>query len=414
MLQKILIIGYVWPEPNSSAAGRRMMQLIAVFLSQGWEVVFASPAQESAHKYPLEELGVHSCSIELNSESFDIYVKELAPTMVLFDRFMMEEQFGWRVAQNCPDAMRVLDTEDLHCLRKARENAVKEGRKFENSDLNSSLAIREIASMYRCDLSLLISSYEMALLENYFKVPQNILAYVPFMMDEISANTLEHTPTFAERNHFVTIGSFLHAPNWDCVRYLKSEIWPELRQKNPKAEMHVYGSYPNQKAMQLHNPKERFLIKGWAKDAHEVVKNARVCLAPLRFGAGMKGKLLEAMVCGTPSVTSEIGSEAMHADLPWNGFIENEQEDFVNAATRLYNNENVWVQAQKNGISIVNKVYAKEKIGKQLVQRIKDVHGDLSAHRRQNFTGSMLLHHSMKSTEYMSRWIVEKNKNHKD
>jgi hypothetical protein len=59
-------------------------------------------------------------------------------------------------------------------------------------------------------------------------------------------------------------------------------------------------------------------------------------------------------------------------------------------------------------------VYAKEKIGKQLVQRIKDVHGDLSAHRRQNFTGSMLLHHSMKSTEYMSRWIVEKNKNHKD
>lgn len=411
MLQKILIIGYVWPEPNSSAAGSRMMQLISVFLSQGWEVVFASPAQESVYKYPLEALGVHSCSIELNSDSFDTYVKELAPTMVLFDRFMMEEQFGWRVSQNCPDALRVLDTEDLHCLRKAREKAVKQGRAFETSDLNSSIALREIASIYRCDLSFMISSYEMALLEGHFKVPKNILVYVPFLRNEISLETMERTPSFAERNHFITVGSFLHAPNLDAVRYLKTEIWPELRKKNPKAEMHVYGSYPTQKAMQLHNPKERFLVKGWAKDAQEVVKKARVCLSPLRFGAGMKGKLLEAMICGTPSVTSKIGAEAMHADLPWNGFVEDTREDFIKAASQLYNEEKKWLSAQKNGISIVNTVYSKKIIGKQLVQRIEDTQQNLNAHRVQNFTGAMLLHHSMKSTEFMSRWIVEKNKN---
>lgn len=411
MVQKILIIGYVWPEPNSSAAGSRMMQLISVFLSQCWEVVFASPAQESVHKYPLEALGVHSCSIELNSDSFDTYVKELAPTMVLFDRFMMEEQFGWRVSQNCPDALRVLDTEDLHCLRKAREKAVKQGRTFETSDLNSSIALREIASIYRCDLSFMISSYEMALLEGHFKVPKNILVYVPFLRNEISLETMERTPSFAERNHFITVGSFLHAPNLDAVRYLKTEIWPELRKKNPKAEMHVYGSYPTQKAMQLHNPKERFLVKGWAKDAQEVVKKARVCLSPLRFGAGMKGKLLEAMICGTPSVTSKIGAEAMHADLPWNGFVEDTLEGFIKAASQLYNEEKKWLSAQKNGISIVNTVYSKKRIGKQLVQRIEDTQQNINAHRIQNFTGAMLLHHSMKSTEFMSRWIVEKNKN---
>jgi glycosyltransferase involved in cell wall biosynthesis len=411
MVQKILIIGYVWPEPNSSAAGSRMMQLISVFLSQGWEVVFASPAQESAHRYPLEALGVQVHSIELNNDSFDTYVKELAPTMVLFDRFMMEEQFGWRVSQNCPDALRILDTEDLHCLRKAREKSVKEGKKFKTSDLNSTLAVREIASMYRCDLSLLISGYEMTLLTDHFKVPQTILAYVPFLANEISAETMERTPTFPERKHFVTVGSFLHAPNWDCVRYLKEEIWPELRRKNPTAEMHVYGSYPTQKAFQLHNPKERFLVKGWAKDAQEVVKNARVCLAPLRFGAGMKGKLLEAMICGTPSVTTEIGAEAMHADLSWNGFIENKSENFVKAATQLYNEEKTWLLAQENGIAIVNTVYAKKNIAPKLVQTIENIQRNLQAHRIQNFTGSMLLHHSMKSTEFMSRWIVEKNKN---
>jgi glycosyltransferase involved in cell wall biosynthesis len=152
-------------------------------------------------------------------------------------------------------------------------------------------------------------------------------------------------------------------------------------------------------------------VKGWAKDAQEVVKNARVCLAPLRFGAGMKGKLLEAMICGTPSVTTEIGAEAMHADLSWNGFIENKSENFVKAATQLYNEEKTWLLAQENGIAIVNTVYAKKNIVPKLVQTIENIQRNLQAHRIQNFTGSMLLHHSMKSTEFMSRWIVEKNKN---
>lgn len=411
MKQKILIVGYVWPEPNSSAAGSRMMQLISVFLSQDWEVVFASPAQKSAQQYPLENLSVRSHTIELNNDSFDDYIKDLSPTVVVFDRFMMEEQFGWRVAENCPKTLRILDTEDLHCLRKAREKAVKEERAFALSDLNSDVAFREMASIYRCDLSLVISSYEMELLTSHFNVPNALLEHVPFLADEISTETMLCTPTFTERKHFVTIGSFLHAPNWDCVRYLKEEIWPELRKKNPKAEMHIYGSYPTQKAMQLDNPRERFFVKGWAKDAQEVVKKARVCLAPLRFGAGMKGKLLEAMICGTPSVTTKIGAEAMHADLPWNGFVKDDPEAFVRAATQLYQDEKTWRTAQKNGISIVNTIFSSKKIARQLIQKITSVQTCLKRHRDANFTGSMLRHHSMKSTEFMSRWIAEKNRN---
>jgi hypothetical protein len=66
--------------------------------------------------------------IALNSSSFDVFVKQLQPSIVLFDRFMIEEQFGWRVAENCPNAVRILDTEDLHCLRLARQKAYKEKR----------------------------------------------------------------------------------------------------------------------------------------------------------------------------------------------------------------------------------------------------------------------------------------------
>ena len=130
--QQVLIIGYVWVEPNSSAAGSRMLQLIEQFLKQNWKVTFASPAQKSETAASLNSLGVDEVSIELNNTSFDYFVKDLKPTIVLFDRFMMEEQFGWRVAENCPNAVRILDTEDLHFLRKTRHQQLKKRRRIYN------------------------------------------------------------------------------------------------------------------------------------------------------------------------------------------------------------------------------------------------------------------------------------------
>ena len=126
----VLIIGAIWVEPNSSAAGKRMLQLIEQFLSQNWKVTFASSAIKGEKAIDLPSIGVDEVAIVLNDISFDIFVKELAPTIVLFDRFMIEEQFGWRVAENCPKALRILDTEDLHCLRKTREKAIKKKQDF--------------------------------------------------------------------------------------------------------------------------------------------------------------------------------------------------------------------------------------------------------------------------------------------
>ncbi|MFC2109249.1 glycosyltransferase family 4 protein [Bacteroidota bacterium] len=408
--QKILIIGYVWPEPNSSAAGSRMMQLIELFLMQKWEVVFSTPAQESAHRYPIENLGVAVENIKLNCDSFDTYIKDLQPTMVLFDRFMMEEQFGWRVSKHAPKSLKVLETVDLHTLRKTRELCLKNKTKFELGKLNSDLAKREVASIFRCDLSLMISSYEMELLIDHFKVPKEILYYLPFMLDGISDEQISALPSFEERSNFITIGNFVHAPNYDCVRYLKEEIWPLLKKKLPKAEMHIYGSYPQQKVLQLHNPKERFFIKGWATNANEVVSASKVCLSPLRFGAGMKGKLIEAMYCGTPSITTSVGAESMHTGLPWNGFVKDSVEEIVAAAVELYTNKELWLESQKNGVAIVNKIFPKEDLGKKFIHRLTKLFENFDEHRNLNFIGAMLNYHTLRSTEYMSKWIAEKNK----
>lgn len=406
----LLIIGFVWPEPQSSAAGSRMMQLISLFQDQGWRVTFASSAAESEYSTDLEGLGIECKSIEINSSSFDDFVKNLDPSIVLFDRFLTEEQFGWRVAEQCPEAMRVLDTEDLHCLRRARKKASRNGQAFSQNDLLADKdAKREIASIYRCDLTLMISEAEMDLLEEFFQVDTQLLHYLPFLLDSIES-TKEEWADFADRNHFVTIGNFQHPPNMDAVAYLKEEIWPRISEQLPQAELHIYGSYLTQQAEQLDNPNEKFFIKGRAEDSKEVVGLAKVLLAPLRFGAGLKGKLLEAMQCGTPSVTTNIGAEGINGGLPWSGKIANKPDEMASAAVELYTDETGWKKAQQNGIRIINTRFKRKEYEGVFVDRINDVFQDLQTHRLQNFTGQMLMHHTMASSKYMSRWIEAKNR----
>nr|WP_315166339.1 glycosyltransferase [uncultured Flavobacterium sp.] len=410
-IRKLLIIGFVWPEPNSSAAGGRMMQLISFFNNQGYQITFSSPALDSDFMVDLKDYNVDKKSIALNCTSFDLFIKDLNPDVVLFDRFMIEEQFGWRVAENCPNALRIIDTEDLHCLRLARQKAFKEHRNFVPADLLSEeVAKREIASILRCDLALMISEYEMELLESVFKIDSTLLFYLPFLLESIPESVLEELPSFEEREDFVFIGNFLHEPNWNAVQYLKETIWPLVREKLPNANLYIYGAYPSQKVLQLHNPKEGFFIKGRALSASEVVLKAKVVLAPLRFGAGLKGKLVEAMQCGTPSVTTSIGAEAMSGDLAWNGFVNDDALDFAESAIQLYQNKIIWLKAQKNGIKIINKRYSKKSHEANFAKQLEFLLSNLKEHRSANFMGELLQHHTLKSTKYMSKWIEEKNK----
>ena len=402
-MKHLVIIGAVWPEPNSTAAGNRMLQLIALFQKQDYEITFLCSAMPSDFSFDLSTISVKTQTIQLNDSSFDNLIKELNPNVVLFDRFMIEEQYGWRVMEQCPNAFRILDTEDLHFLRKAREVAFKQNRELVFEDYISDVFKREIASIYRCDLTLLISEYEMQLATEKFKIDTSLLYYLPFLSEEVNPNV----PKFEERNHFVSIGNFLHEPNWQTVLQLKKQ-WKSIKKQLPEAELHVYGAYVSEKAKQLHNEKEGFLIKGRAESVAEVYAKAKVLLAPIPYGAGLKGKLFEAMQLGLPSVTTKMGAEGMNGNLDWNGFIS-EENDFVEKAIELYTNKSLWETAQQNGYEMIEKRFKKKLYETDFMNRIEELKMDLKSHRNQNFFGQILKHQSLQSTKYMSKWIEAKN-----
>ena len=408
-MNTLLIIGYVWPEPNSSAAGGRMLQLIHFFQHQDYKIVFASPAQRTDHMVDLTALNVDCVDINLNCTSFDNFITELAPDVVMFDRFMMEEQFGWRVSEQCPQALKILDTEDLFCLRHARHDAHKKNREMTEVDLlTSDLAKREVAAIFRCDVTLMISPKEIELLNELFNVDKALLHYVPFIFSDEAFT--QNTPNYEQRQGFISIGNFRHPPNWDSVLWLKQEIWPLIRKQLPKAEIYICGAYPPPKATELHDVKTGFLVKGWVDDAIKSMQLAKVCLAPLRFGAGIKGKLAEAMLCSTPSVTTNIGIEGMETELPWAGAVANDAQGIADAAVKLYQEVEIWQYASELGKKNAGLLFKKNQHFLAFSHCLTNMRKNLTSHRQRNFIGSMLNHHHHKSTKYMSQWIEEKNK----
>jgi len=402
---RVLFIGAVWPEPKSSAGGTRLMQLLHFFQNNKYEVHYCSSASETEFMEDISSNGIRTFSIKLNCDSFNTQVEALKPDVVIFDRFMMEEQYGWRVDESCPNAIKVIETIDLHCLRLARKEQLKKGGDFRSVLLNTTVAKREIAAMLRSDLSLMISEAEMEVLQDYFSFPEELLFYLPFEV-ELSKMNLEKS--FDQKKDFISIGNFKHEPNWDSVLHLKKVIFPLIKKQLPKVKMKIYGSYPDEKAFNLTNKQEGFLVLGRAEDALEVMGDAKVCLAPLRFGAGIKGKLIDAMLCGTPNVSSSIGAEGMCGDHVWSGVIADEDEKFADAAVKLYTDKILWEKSVQNGKVILEQQFSVSEAHEKLNKKLNDLMDNRETYRQNNFMGSMLKHHTMQSTKFMSRWIQEK------
>lgn len=379
------------------------MDIIDSLQAADWELHFACAAQPSEHSIDLSGTRSIAChQIPLNSSEFDRWVGELAPQIVIFDRFMTEEQFGWRVEKAAPEALRILDTSDLHCLRAARQRSLNTG---EPVDLFNDTALREIASIHRCDLTLMISEYECQVLRESFSIPKGQFAYWPFLLPEPVVNP----PAFENRTHCVMIGSFMHEPNWDAVRWTRESIWPLVRKALPEVELHVYGSYVPPKAMQLDSPKLGFRVKGRADDAVETLLLYRLNLAPLRFGAGLKGKLADAFRSGTPSIATTIAIEGMNGSIPWGSPVRDDPPGFARAVVDLYNEPSAWLQAQASGYTIAKERFNKEHWLPMLARYLLDAYSARRENRHQRFVGRLLRHHQHRSLEYMSRWIEAKN-----
>lgn len=338
---KLLVIGHQWPEPQATAAGERIIHLLRDFQRSGYKITFVSPASPGLYGSPLEAMGIRTGAIRLNHPSFDQFLASEQFNTVLFDRFMTEEQFGWRVREVLPNARLVLDTEDLHALRHSREKALERGMAWQAEDwVADPLFPRELASIFRCDLSLIISRVEMDLLLSYVPSLEGKLHYSPFSVPRQPGRQ----PSHGLRKGFLFVGNGRHRPNLDAIAVLREQIWPSLSRELPGVPLRICGAYLPRAILEMHAPDLGFEVPGWVPDLRPVMQEARLQLAPLRFGAGIKGKVLSALSFGLPTLTSALGWEGILEVGPNSPWRADSPGEFIDKAVALYQDQALWEQ----------------------------------------------------------------------
>ena len=412
-LKSVLLLSPVAVEAKSSAAGVRTFGLLQHFADMGCQVGFGTGVKSSSNaKVPSGVL--HYRVRYNNSEDVVKVMGELDPDLVIFDRFVAEEAFSSRVRELSPSAIRVLDMQDMHSLRRHRETIP-----FPSipSPSTSSSLVRELASLHRSDLSIVCSSVEKAMLENEYKIPGEKLQLGSFFTKPVEMGYDEEKHGYDHRKNFISIGGFKHKPNVDSAVWLAEEIWPRINKKIPDASLNIYGAYPTKQISSLHSPKNNIRVHGFVPSLDEPFLKNRVLLAPLRFGAGVKGKIIDAFRYGCPVVTTPIGSEGIGPDVEWGGLVTrriDDAEEFADAAVALYNDRKRYESSKAAARKILVSEFDETTNLDAIVDSIERVNRDLEGHRQRDVFGNVLWHSSNRATEFFSRFIELKEKNRKD
>eukprot|EP01130_Rhizamoeba_saxonica_P006610 TRINITY_DN2628_c0_g1_i1.p1 TRINITY_DN2628_c0_g1~~TRINITY_DN2628_c0_g1_i1.p1 ORF type:complete len:455 (-),score=79.89 TRINITY_DN2628_c0_g1_i1:698-2062(-) len=410
----ILFISTVWAEPWSSASGVHTMGIIQAIMDNGWSTHFCSASKVNEAKQYLQDMGVHTYKCTLNDDSFDDIIQQVRPEVVIFDRFVTLEQYGWKVQKYSNDAVRIIDTQDLHFLRGLRQNSIESGDidyvsvQDSPSMENKQNMLRELAAIHRSDFTWLISSFERELLVNTYGIPEDKLGLSTFFYPTKDFNTIK---PFQNRKNFYMIGNFRHPPNKDGLNWLHQKIWPRIRELIPDAEVHVYGAYPDKESMNLTNKENGFIVKGPIPHQHlyKRIEKYRVNLAPLRFGAGIKGKISDGWHMGTPVVTTSVGAEGMNYKNLFGGMIADQPDEFAKQAAIVYNNEDNWVSHSLDARKIMQNKFSKDINSQLVINDINTVRANIDNIRDKNIVGAMLDLQSNNYFKYLSKWIELKN-----
>lgn len=393
---KVLYLGATWPQPWITAAGLRTVDLIKALKSLNYSIDFFSikkpnPFQTQAIKV----LDVNHSYMPLNDEK---QFKSLtsSPNICIFETSRLEEMFSHMLYKYYPNCFRILDTQDLHCLRLQRKAALLSNSTLEQVknlqlDFHDELTCREFAGILRSHTTILTSTHEEKIVKNLFPGAKTVL--LPFMYNnvEIKKHRKKYSGTQGRKN-FVWIGNFMHEPNVDALEFTLKHIWPKVYAKT-RAELHIFGG---------HCPREDkyqgpgVFVKGTMKSLKELAEY-RCLLAYIRFGAGIKGKVADSFYYGLPVITTNLGAEGID---PFPGFIEDDPDRFVNLASDLYEKNEIF-QYQQSAFDLLESKFSMD-VNKII---LKEHLEGLEDHPLQH----ILFGETLRSTVYFSKYIEMKN-----
>jgi GT2 family glycosyltransferase len=339
---QVLVIDHRIPYPDRDSGSFRMMEILRAIRRRGHHVTFIPDNLLAVSPY-IEEMS--SIGIEVIHEPYYRSVAECLKEpgrdfrLAILSRCAVAAKHLSVVKRLAPNARIVFDTVDLHYIREERQAEI-----MGDDRLRASAAKRkrqELRLAMRSDLTLVVSSVEKAVLESeYPGLDVQVLSNI-HPIDEADP------PGFEHRRDIVFIGGFEHEPNIDAVLFFATEVLPRVAGRMPGAVFHVIGPEPPPAIRRLASPQIR--IHGHVADVRPIFDRARVSVAPLRYGAGVKGKVNQSMALGVPTIVTSIAAEGMHLVNKENTMIADGPESFAEALYETWSSPELWQRISKSG-----------------------------------------------------------------
>lgn len=342
--RRLLFIDLVTPTPNEDAGSLVALEMMKAFRDNGYKITFI-PEDNFAHMGEstrnLQRIGIEAI-YHPSYSSVDSFLSQCKDEfdLILLVRFAVGEAHIERLRRRYPSARIIFSNCDLHYLREMREAELSGAQTAMAAALNTKR--RETDVIRRADVNLVHSEAELELLRR--DVPNAPCVLFPLVHDPI-----EHCPPLAARDGLCFVGGYRHAPNADGIIWFVEKIWPLVLERDSRHTLYIAGSSMTSevKALSAHPNVE---VVGFVDDLEDFLAKRRVAIAPLRFGAGAKGKVAVSLANGVPVVSTSVGVEGMQLEPGVNALVADSVDEFAAHVLDILGNDSLWLRMSAAGL----------------------------------------------------------------
>ena len=363
---RILMIDHRIPEPDKDAGSVVAWWHIRLYLALGYEVTFlpVNLLLGAGYGRALQAIGAEVLHepyvLDINS-----YIDEHAAGFDAFYvcRYGEGGRFIERLRQRAPEVPLIFNTADLHFLRAERQ-ARQRGAGPELASLAADVKARELAAIARATDTMLVSTYERDHLQAMGV--RDSLSVIPLVMP-----VQETVPPMDTRSGIAFVGGYEHTPNVDAVFHFLDAIWPLIRDARPDLDFYIVGSRPTPEILEIDQPGVH--VVGYVADLEGFLARRLATVVPLRYGAGIKGKIASSLAAGVPCISTPIGAEGMGLKVDEEILIGDTPEAFAQAVLRLVATPELWNTLSDAGRAFVAREYSPEVTEKRLLRQLAKV-----------------------------------------
>jgi len=363
--KNVLVIDPLLPMYDRASGSLRLFQVLRSLLKLGYHITYIARSDSYKEQYipMLQEMGVEIYAGDANymysngdpfiRAGFDLtkILSRRKYEYALLSFWYIGDYYAQTIRKYSPGTKIIVDSVDIHFVREMREIEIKKDK------LQKSKAIEnkklELKTYSEADQVWVITEYDRKVLEDHgIKKPIQIVPNIHSKIDE--------TKFYEQCSNLLFVGNFWHTPNIDAVMYFQKEVFPKVLKEIPDIKLYIVGNQPPDEIRQMES--ENIIVTGFVQDITPYLRQARISVAPLRYGSGMKGKIGEALSWGLPVVTTTIGAEGMELESFEDAIVTDDAAEFAEAIVRIYNDKSLFEKLSKNGKKLVEKKWSYEAV----------------------------------------------------